>query len=367
MTNAFSDNGCTATEVVHLPSLRTPSESTSLRGFIETLSDAGRLVRVRETTHWRFDLGRIARESHSPLLFETILDYPGHRVFTNGLSNIGLIGMALGLEHWISREDLIAEVRQRIANPVSPRVVDTGPVLENAIQGSDVDLLALPIPHWNENDCGRYLGTWHINVTKDPETGIRNVGVYRMQLLGAKQATVSTSPQSHLAQHFAKAERDGRALPMAVAIGTSEAVVMAAAAGYPLGMDEYELAGGLQQQPVELIRCKTVDIEVPANSEIVIEGEIQPGVRGQDGPYFDYTGTTSTNPSAFLFEASRIMFRDDPIFRGSSIGVPGAEDHQLFAILAELGILDFHRSSIKKHIQDMVLKQRLRSWTCPDS
>jgi UbiD family decarboxylase len=239
-------------------------------------------------------------------------------------------------------------------------------VLENILQGSAVNLLTLPVPQWNENDCGRYLGTWHINVTKDPETGQRNVGVYRMQLLGPNQATVSTAPESHLAQHVAKAEKAGRALPMAVAIGVSEAVIMSAAAAYPYGMDEYELAGGLLQKAVELIECQTVNLEVPANSEIVIEGLIHPGVRVQDGPYFDYTGTTNTNPAAFLFEATQIMFRNNPIFRGTSIGIPGAEDHQLLAILAELSLLDFHRSSVKKHIQDMVLKQRLLRWTSTD-
>jgi UbiD family decarboxylase len=349
-----------------LPSQKLSGETTSLRGLIETLSDAGRLVRVSEQTHWRFELGRITRESKAPLLFENIADYPGRRVFTNGLRTIELIGLALGIESGTSRDDLIAELRQRAGSPVSPRVVGSGPVLENILQGSAVNLLTLPVPQWNENDCGRYLGTWHINVTKDPETGQRNAGVYRMQLLGPNQATVSTAPESHLAQHFAKAEKAGRPLPMAVAIGVSEAVIMAAAAAYPYGMDEYELAGGLQQNAVELIGCRTVNLEVPANAEIVIEGLIHPGVRVQDGPYFDYTGTTNTNPDAFLFEATGLMFRNNPIFRGTSIGIPGAEDHQLLAILAELSLLDFHRSSVKKHIQDMILKQRLLRWTSAD-
>jgi 4-hydroxy-3-polyprenylbenzoate decarboxylase len=366
MTNTFCENGRASSGATHLPSQETPGEVTSLRGLIESLSDAGRLVRVSELTHWRFDLGRITRESKTPLLFENIADYPGQCVFTNGLRTIDLIRLALGMESGTSRDDLIAELRQRIARPVRPRVVETGPVLENILQGSAVNLLTLPVPQWNENDCGRYLGTWHINVTKDPETGQRNVGVYRMQLLGPNQATVSTAPESHLAQHVAKAEKAGRALPMAVAIGVSEAVIMSAAAAYPYGMDEYELAGGLLQKAVELIECQTVNLEVPANSEIVIEGLIHPGVRVQDGPYFDYTGTTNTNPAAFLFEATQIMFRNNPIFRGTSIGIPGAEDHQLLAILAELSLLDFHRSSVKKHIQDMVLKQRLLRWTSTD-
>lgn len=340
-----------------------PGAPASLRDFIQKLSTAGCLVRVIDATHWKYDLGKITRESKSPLLFESIKDYPNRRVFTNGLRNISLIGLALGLETGVSREELLEVVRRRIKDPVRPTTVATGPVLENIIQEREIDLSALPIPQWNAVDAGRYLGTWHINVTKDPETGTRNVGVYRMQLLGSKRATVSTNPGSHLAQHVAKAERNGQVLPMAVAIGVSEAVVMAAAAACPYGMDEYELAGGLQQKAVELVRCQTVNLEVPANSEIVIEGLIQPHLRVQDGPFFDYTGTVNTNLNAFVFEATRLLFRNNFILRGASIGVPGAEDHQLFAILSELKLLDFHGSNIKKHVQDMLLKQRLLFWT----
>jgi UbiD family decarboxylase len=101
-----------------------------------------------------------------------------------------------------------------------------------------------------------------------------------------------------------------------------------------------------------------VDLQVPARSEIVIEGLIQPRVRVQDGPYFDYTGKPNTNPNAFLFEATRLMFRNNPIFRGTAIGLPGAEDHQLFAFLAELGLVDFHGSRVKQAIQQLLLKRR---------
>ena len=363
MTDPLGDTGRDSSSAVHHKSQLKPGVPTSLRCFIDKIAEVDRLARVEQSTHWKFDIGRITRETRDPLLFQNIADYPGQRVFTNGLRDIGLIGLALGMESEVSREELIAEVRQRAANPVNPKFVEAGPVLENTVEGNRLNLLALPIPQWNESDCARYLGTWHLNVTKDPDTGARNVGVYRMQLLGPNQATVNTSPESHLALHVAKSERQGRAHPMAVAIGVGEAVIMAATAAYPYGMDEYGLAGGLQQSAVELLRCPALNLEVPANAEIVIEGFIHPHVRVQDGPYFDYTGTTNTNPAAFLFEATRLMFRNDPIFRGTSIGVPGAEDHQLFAVLAELQLLDFHRSSVKKHIQDSVLKQRLLRWT----
>ena len=333
------------------------AESKDLRHFIWLLADAGHLVRIREMVDWRFEIGKIARARHIPMLFENIKDYPGARIFTNGLCSPKTIAWALGLKPYREQRNLL-EVRKRIAGPIKPMLVEDGPVLGNIIEGKDVDLLKLPVPHWNSCDAGRYLGTWHINVSGDPETGARNVGVYRMQLLGPRQATVSASPRSHLASHLAKAEKEGRALPMAVAIGVSEAVLMAAAAAYPSEMDEFELAGALQQEAVQLTRCQTADLEVPANSEIVIEGFIQPGVRVQDGPYFDYTGNTNTNPRAFLFEATRLMFRNDPIFRGTSIGVPGAEDHELFAFLAQLKLVDFHGSRLKQTLQNILLRQR---------
>ena len=357
--NALSrDLSCPAPAWVS-PSQALSGEARHLRHFIQVLEDNGRLVRVREAVHWRFDIGIVTRETRTPLLFENVVGYPGQRVFTNGLCDTTTIGLALGLELGTTRTTLVAEAKKRMATPIKPRLVEAAPVLDNIIQARDVNLLRLPVPHWHNCDGGRYLGTWHINVTKDPETGSRNVGVYRMQLLGRKHATVNASPGSHLSQHFARAEKEGRPLPMAVAIGVSETVVMAAAAAYPDGMDEYDLAGGLQQEPVQLISCHTVDLEVPAHSEIVIEGLIQPGVRVQDGPYFDYTGKPNTNPDAFLFEATRLMFRSDPIFRGTSIGVPGAEDHQLFALLAELKLRDFHGSRVKRLVQDLLLKQRL--------
>lgn len=336
-----------------------PRGANDLRSFIQSLADTGRLLRVMDAVDWRFEIGRITRENRSPLLFEHIKDYPNHRVFTNGLCDSASIALALGLPSGIKRKALMTVVRKRVTNLFHPILVETGPVLENIFPKEEASFLNLPIPHWSQLDVDRYVGTWHVNVSRDPETGVRNVGVYRMQLLGPRNATISASPGSHLAKHVAKSEREGRALPVAVAIGVAEAVIIAAAAAFPEGMDEYELAGGLLQQPIPLIRCKTVNLEVPANSEIVIEGLIQPGVRVKDGPYLDYTGKSNVNPNAFLIEVTQIMFRSNPIYRGASIGVQGAEDHQLFAFLAELDLIDFHGSQTKQLIQKGLLKQRL--------
>ncbi len=331
---------------------------TDLRAFINLLERHGRLRRIDHEVDWRFEIGKITRDHHGPILFENIKDYPGARVFTNGLSDIQNIALALGLDSRTDQHEIVAEARRRLEHPLKPITVEAGAVTENVTLFGAVDLTALPIPHWHEQDAGRYLGTWHINVTKDPETQQRNVGVYRMQLLGPRQATVSASPKSHLSRHVAKAEKMGQALEMAVAIGVNECMVMAASAGYPYGWDECELAGAFQGRRVRLIPCRTVQLEIPAESEIVLEGVIQPGVRVTDGPYFDYAGKADTNHRAFLFEVTRMMFRERPIFRGASVGVAGAEDHQLFAFLAALELADFHGKRLRQLVQNYFLRMR---------
>jgi UbiD family decarboxylase len=345
-----------------VPSFAIPASSSrkpkDLRGLLRILEYAGRLVRVQEPIHWKFEIGRRTRESRSPLLFENVEDYPGQFLFTNGLCDPSAIALSLGLAPEIPWPDLIAEVRQRISCPLAPLMVDFSPVFENVFLREVVDLRRLPVPRWSEMDADRYLGTWHVNVTRDPESASRNVGVYRMQLLGARTATVSTSSESHLALQVSRAERKDLPLPMAVAIGVPEPVVMAASAACPQGRDEFELCGALLGEPLPLVRCRTVQLEVPAASEIVIEGFIHPGVRIQDGPFFDFLGLPNRNPNAYLFEATALLFRNSPIFRGASVGLPGAEDHQLFALLASLGLLDFHGNPWRQTIFNFLLKHR---------
>src|SRR5690348_11349501 len=336
-----------------------PGRQMSLRAFIDLLSERGELKRIGDPIDWEIELGDITRSHQHPLLFENIKGYSGMRVFTNGLSNPSSIALALGFQPEKPWEKILCEARHRAAFPVQPVMVSSGPVLENVMEGPDVNLLEFPVPQWSRYDAGRYIGTWHANVTRDPETGRRNLGVYRMQLLGRNQTTVSTSSASHLGGHFAKAERSGQPLEMAVAIGAPEPVVMAAGSGYPSGCDEYELAGGLSGGGVTLVRCRTVNLEVPAAAEIVLEGLIRPGVRVHDGPYFDYAGAPTENPGAYLFDVKCVMFRNRPIFRGAAVGHHAAEDQQLFSLLSELKLFDFHDSRPRHQIQSGLIKKRL--------
>jgi len=331
---------------------------TALRGLIASLDERGKLKRVKDEVSWKYEIGTIVRETKEALLFENIRDYPNRRLFANGLSDHSSIALAIGiLDKNVRFDDLVKKVRAGFGNPIKPVLVVDSPAIQNRIT-QEIDLAILPVPWWSEIDAGRYLGTWHLNISRDPETGSRNIGVYRMQIVAPNQTTVSVSPQSHLALQIKKAERKNEALPMAVAIGVDERLVISAASAPAYGIDEYSLAGGLAGKPIELVRCLTQQLEVPADSEIILEGFIKPGTRVQDGPYLDYAGIPSTNPYAHLFEVTALLFRNDFIFRGTAVGRPGAEDHQLYSILSHLGLTDFHGSRIRHSLQTFLLRRR---------
>jgi UbiD family decarboxylase len=334
----------------------------NLRDFISELERSGELLCIKNEVDWKYEIGDRTRQAQTSylkpaLLFENIKDYPGFKVFTNGLCNYSKIAVALGLAPLTSIKDIVKVFKQRISYPIESVIVNYGAFQENIFIGNDVDLTKLPVPWWSREDVGRYIGTWHLNITKDPETKVRNVGIYRMQLLSPKQTAISFSPHSDIALHVSKAEERAKPLEMAVAIGIDETLIMAAAAAFPYGTDEYYLAGGLNQEATALTRCRTVDLEVPASAEIIIEGKILPGMRVKEGPFFDYSGVPNSNPSASVFEVSCIMYRDNPVFRGATIGIPGGEDHLLFTLLSCADCLDFHGSRIRQKIQNAFLKK----------
>jgi UbiD family decarboxylase len=358
MIQAAAHDQASLGRTIEAAPLANPGSHRDLRGFIQLLADCGKLVRVDDSVDWKFEIGRRTRAGKRPLLFTNIKDYPGQQVFTNGLCDTESIALALGFEPGANFKTVVSQCRKRLMQPIAPRILPRPPHLRSIAARSEVDLTCFAVPQWSECEAGRYIGTWHVNITRDPETGECNAGVYRMQILNPAQATISASPRSGLMRHFAKAERLGEALPLAVAIGVPEALVIAGGAACPQGINEFELAGALLQEPVELFVSSTTGIGIPVRSEIVVEGFIAPNIRVQDGPYFDYCGVPNTNPNAALLEVTRVMFRENPIFRGSAIGMPGAEDHQLFAFLAQLDLVNFHGSQVKQKLQNLLWKRR---------
>ncbi|MEW6752092.1 MAG: UbiD family decarboxylase [Candidatus Latescibacterota bacterium] len=326
----------------------------TLREFICRLEQEGRLRRFAAPVDWKHEIGRLTRQADCALLFENVRGYPGQSVFTNGLRTYAQIALALGLPSSAGPRQSAQAVRRALARPLPPVQVSSGPVCSHVVE-QGIDLERFPVPWWSELDGGRYVGTWHLNITRSPDTGERNVGVYRMQVKGPATTALSVSSGSHIARHIAQAEKRGTDLEMAVAIGVPESLVMVAGAALPYGTDELAVGGALEGSPVELVPCRTVDLLVPATAEIVLEGRVKAGERVPDGPYLDYAGFPSADPQARLFEVTGLMFRDRPVFRGTSVGPAGAEDHRLFSVLARAGLVDFHGNRLRQSAQNKLL------------
>ena len=293
-----------------------------------------------------------------PLLFTNVAGYPGVSVLTNGLSSDSAVSLCLGLDPEKATFARIVHVIRNAGSLRAPVACDAPSTDMRERRNAAIDLSALPVPWWHESDGGRYVGTWHVNLSRHPVTGACNAGVYRMKILGRRHTTVSVSPGSHLAGHMTEAERRGEELPLATAIGVAEHVVIAAAAALPPGVDEMAYAGALVGRPPAMRRCVLSPLRVPARAEVVMEGALLPGVRVADGPYMDYAGVANVNPSAYVYEVRRLAVRKNLVFRGTSVGTPGGEDHRLFSLLAAAGLADFHGSRVRKAVQNLCLRHR---------
>jgi len=213
-------------------------------------------------------------------------------------------------------------------------MVETGPVKENILTGDDIDLYKIPVPYWNPLDGGRYIGTYHGCVTKDPKTGIQNVGAYRMELLDKKSIVIGFLPFTDIGKHFAQHVKMGKDLPMAMVIGADETVNIVAGMKVNSSISEFDVASSLRGESIELVKCETVDLEVPANAEIVIEGYIRIDKTAIEGPFGEYPGYHGGGLRVKpVFEVTAICHRNDPILRGLVLGKPPTEHHVVMDIV----------------------------------
>jgi 4-hydroxy-3-polyprenylbenzoate decarboxylase len=205
-----------------------------------------------------------------------------------------------------------------------PKYVKWGPCKEVIIKDNP-SLDIFPILKTWPLDGGRFI-TLPMVFTKDPETGERNCGMYRMQVFDSKTTGMHWHMHKDGARHYRKAERLGKRLEVAVAIGSDPAVIYSATAPLPEGVDEMLFAGFLRKKPVEMVKCETVDLEVPANSEIVLEGYCEPGERRIEGPFGDHTGYYSLKDYYPVFHITCITHRRDAIYPATIVGKPPMED-----------------------------------------
>ncbi len=278
-----------------------------VREWLGVLEKAGELRRIGAEVDWDRELGAVARrvlEKKGPaLLFENIKGYRTGRctkVFTGGLGSRARLAIALGFPPDVSNAELVPYVMKKNQERRPPVLVKTGPVKDRILRGAAIDQTEFPVPRWHFLEGGRYIHTFSAVVTRDPDTRVMNVGVYR-GMIGQKDTTpmLLIKGGQHWGQHFLKYTARGEPMPVACVIGWDPIMPFLAGSPIPAGVCEWDVMGAYRDEPVELVRCETVDLEVPAGAEIVLEGFISddPSTWESEGPFGEYTGYVSDVPT----------------------------------------------------------------------
>jgi UbiD family decarboxylase len=308
-----------------------------LRSALEYLDSKGELTRVEGEVDWNLELGALTREVYRrkgpALLFHNITDYnhtgARSRELATGLyASMRRVALLLGFDDLQPNRAMIEHVLERNGTLIKPIMVKDGPVHECVLTGKDINLYDFPVPKWHHLDGGRYIGTLGCTVTKDPDTGATNVGLYRSMIIDHNRMSSLIVSSQGWGAHWAKYKARGKPMPVAWVFGWDPVLEWVSGSPIPANICEYEVMGGYRNAPVELVTCKTVDLEVPASAEIVLEGYISPdpATFALEGPFGEFTGYTAdvATPRPVV-QVSAITHRRDPIFRGTLEGsLPGA-------------------------------------------
>ena len=323
-----------------------------LREYLARLEKEGELRRFEEEVDWNLEAGAMTRRALETGLpapfFEKIKGYPrGYQMVSCVLANLKRIAIAMDRHPDTPMRELIEEYLRRQKKPVKPVTVKTGPCKENIHVGEDVDLLKFPVPMIHQGDGGRYIGTWHLTVSRDLKNSEWvNWGMYRHMLHSKNSFGILAPAPKHLGtmadQSYAP---QNKPMPVALVIGTEPISTFCAATPMPYGVSEVDVAGGLRGEPIELVRCETSDLVVPAHAEIVIEGEITPGDELDEGPFGEYTGYRSglARPKPVI-RVKAVTHRNNPIFTFSCPGVPVDDSAAVFSVNKSAQFLDELRS-----------------------
>jgi UbiD family decarboxylase len=297
-----------------------------LHEFLKVLEEEHELVKIKAEVDAKHELGAICKihneRPNSPaLLFENV---KGHKIPVVGqlLASDRRVALALGL----SQENVFDETVRRANHPLPTRLVSSGPCQEIIFEGGDVDVTKLPLCTNNPRDGGPYITAGHV-ILKDPEYG-KNLSIYRMMLVSKNEVTIRFTPGHDGHDFFKNAEKRGdKKIEVAVCIGVPPAVYVASQFEPRIGVYELEIAGGLAGEPVDVVKCRSVDLEVPALAEIVLEGELEiPAKTGNEGPFGEFCGyTTQEVPGERIMTIKAITLRKNPLYHNIWLGKPPHE------------------------------------------
>ncbi|WP_457641493.1 menaquinone biosynthesis decarboxylase [Persephonella sp.] len=320
-----------------------------LREFIKDLEKEGELLRVKDKVSPILEITEIADnvmklpDGGKALLFENVEGHEGIPVLINAFGSEKRMKMALGVDKfedigWKLYRILKPEVPntfldklKRIPelkklNDALPKVVKSGKVKEIIKKGEDINLFEFPVLKCWPKDGGRFITLPQV-VSKDPETGLRNIGMYRIQILDKDKVAVHWQIHKGGAKHYWKYKELGQKIPVAIVIGGDPVLTYVASAPLPEDVDEYLFAGIIREKGVELVKCETVDLEVPADAEIVIEGFVDPEEPLVDeGPFGDHTGFYTPVEKYPMMHVTAVTYRKNPVYLTTIVGRPPMED-----------------------------------------
>ena len=306
---------------------------SDLRSFIEAAAARDEVKNIKGAD-WHLEIGcltELMAEQEGPLLlFDDIPGYPkGFRIATNVLATARRFALALGLPTDSPKLEILKNWREKIRGlkAFAPVEVSSGPLMENTMEGAGIDLEQFTAPKWHEHDGGRYIGTGDMIVSKDPDSGWINVGTYRACVVGKDRMTLWIIDHKHGKQIARKYWQSERACPVAVVLGCEPATWMAAPSAAKAGVSEYEYAGALRGEPVQVLRAPFTGLPVPATAEIVVEGEIPPleEESEMEGPFGEWPGYYTHRGKECVIRVKRIMYRNDPIILGNPPLLPVTE------------------------------------------
>lgn len=311
-----------------------------LRQFLQLLKAAGPefYVKAKKPLKPRLEpfilQQKLLKEGRFPVVYCPQIEGSELPLVTGLLGSYELLALALDMEPAIDKTEIGREFRRRAAGARPVKVIpgSQAPVKEIILTGKDVDLNLLPIVQHHELDSGKYIAAGFL-ICKDPDTGIPNAGVYRHELKGKGELGCGLAPAHNAGYIAARYAALGKPMEVAVAIGHHPAVVLGCCAEGPVGTNEFEIAGGLLGEPLEVVEAETVDLQVPARAEIIIEGIIDRPADGPgttDGPFAEYTWYYGGVQPCYQMRVTAITMRRDAIYHDLD---PAHPEHNLAKIL----------------------------------
>jgi 4-hydroxy-3-polyprenylbenzoate decarboxylase len=317
----------------------------SLGEYVESLEKVGQLRRIRTKVSVDLEIAEILRrvmyKNEGPaILFENVEGYK-IPVLGNAFGSLRRLKMALDMENFEEIGERMTtltklKIPHGLLNKVKmlpklseisdygPKSTSSGPVTE-IVETSKPTIDSLPIIKSFPKDSGRFI-TFGITVSKNPETQVRNLGVYRLQVIGSKKAIMHWQVHKRGALHYQMNKEKMQKTDVAIVIGADPATVFSAVAPVPEGLDKFLFAGITRRKGIDLVKCRTVDVEVPASAEVVLEGYVDPSEMNVEGPFGDHTGYYTPPEPYPTFTLTGIMMRNNPIYLTTVVGKPILED-----------------------------------------